>query len=257
MEYIDTHAHLYLKQFEKDVNDVVDRALKQGVKHLLLPNIDVESVQPMMKLAEKFSGTCLPMMALHPTSVNRYYQQDLEKIKKHLFSNTYIAVGETGIDLYWDKTFLKEQTYSFEQHLQWSVELNLPVVIHSRKSLPQIFDVINTSFKQESIKGVFHCFPGDITQAEKAIEKGFFIGIGGVVTYKNSEMSKLVKELPLKHIVLETDSPYLPPVPYRGKRNESAYIKHVAAKIAEIKNITIEEVASVTTGNAKMIFNID
>ncbi len=255
MKFVDTHTHLYLEQFDTDSREVVNKAIDAGVKHLLLPNVDLETVEPMLKLAEQFPDICLPMMALHPTSVKENHLESLEEIRNLLFSGRFIAVGETGIDLYWDKTFIKEQIFCFEKHIEWALKLDLPLIIHSRKSLNEIFNVLS-NYKDSKLKGIFHCFPGNINEAQKAVELGFYLGIGGVVTYKNSEMSKVVKEIPLKHLLLETDAPYLPPVPYRGKRNESSYIPIIAQKIAELKNIPIEVVAETTTDSAVKLFGL-
>jgi TatD DNase family protein len=255
MEFIDTHTHLYLEQFSEDYSSAIKEAIDKGVKHMLLPNVDLETVEPMMRLAEQFPQNCFPMMAIHPTSIKEDYKEKLEDIKHLLFNGNFIAVGETGIDLYWDKTFFNEQVYAFEQHIEWAIKLDLPIVIHSRKSLDEILKVLD-NYKNSNVKGVFHCFPGNVIQAKKVIERGFYLGIGGVVTYKNSEMSKVVSEMPLEWILLETDAPYLPPVPHRGKRNESAYIPVIAEKIAELKGISINEVARITTENAKRVFGV-
>lgn len=253
MVFVDTHTHLYLEQFDDDRQEAVKRAIEAGVTQLLLPNVDTETVEPMLEVVAEFPGNCKPMMALHPTSVKQDYIEKLEEIKKLLFSGRFIAVGETGIDLYWDKTFIKEQIYSFEKHIEWAVKLDLPLVIHARKSLNEIFNVLD-NYKNSNLKGVFHCFPGNTDEAKKAVDMGFYLGIGGVVTYKNSAMDKVVQEVPLESILLETDAPYLPPVPYRGKRNDSSYIPVIAKKIADIKGVDVEVVAKTTTVNAGRLF---
>ncbi|MBS4013942.1 MAG: TatD family hydrolase [Bacteroidetes bacterium] len=255
MEFIDTHTHLYLELFSDDYDSAVKLAVDAGVKHMLLPNVDIDTVESMMGLANQFPDNCHPMMAIHPTSIKEDYKEKLEEIKHLLFNGNFIAVGETGIDLYWDKTFYNEQVFSFEQHIEWAIKLDLPIVIHSRKSLDEIVKVLD-NYKSSNIKGVFHCFPGNLIQAKKVIERGFYLGIGGVVTYKNSDMSKVVSEIPLEWLLLETDAPYLPPVPHRGKRNESAYIPIIAEKVAELKGVSLEEVARITTDNAKKVFNL-
>ncbi len=255
MEFVDTHTHLYLEQFSDDYEVAVKSAIDAGVKHMLLPNVDLDTVEQMMRLANQFPQNCHPMMAIHPTSVKEDYLEKLEDIKQLLFSGNFAAVGETGIDLYWDKTFFKEQVYAFEQHIEWAIKLKLPIVIHSRKSLDEILKILD-NYKNSNLTGVFHCFPGNVIQAKKVVERGFYFGIGGVVTYKNSEMSKVVSEMPLEWILLETDAPYLPPVPHRGKRNESAYIPVIAEKVAELKGVSLQDVARITTENAKKVFMV-
>lgn len=255
MEFVDTHTHLYLEHFEKDIDTAVNNAISAGVKNMLLPNVDLKTIEPMMALSAQYPSNCFPMMALHPTSVKEDYKEVLDEIQHHLFNRRFCAVGETGIDLYWDKTFYKEQVLAFEKHIEWAIKLKLPLVIHSRKSLDPIIEILKV-YKDKNLTGVFHCYPGNMIQAERVFELGFYLGIGGVVTYKNSEMSKVVAESPLETMLLETDAPYLPPVPYRGKRNESAYIPVIAEKIAEIKAVEVEKVAGVTTSNAKQLFGL-
>ena len=255
MKLVDTHTHIYLKQFDGDRRDVVKRAVDAGVQKQLMPNIDSLTVEPMLAVAKEFPGTCLPMMALHPTSVKANYMNELEMAEKWFAQETFVAVGETGIDLYWDNTFKAQQKESLARHISWAAEYNLPLVLHSRNSLNEIFDVLD-AHRHVSFAGVFHCFPGDADQARKAIDKGFMLGIGGVVTYKKSMMFDVVKAVGLDHIILETDAPYLAPVPHRGKRNESAFLVHIAEKVADIKDVTVEEVTSVTTANAIRLFNL-
>lgn len=231
----------------------VDRALKAQVNRLFMPNIDRGSVESMMKAAADFPGVCLPMMGLHPTSVKPGYEAELEFIEDRLKREACVAVGETGIDLYWDKSYLKEQEAALRKQAAWALQYNLPLVLHSRKSLNELFRLLS-DFKGSGLRGVFHCFPGNIPDAEKAIELGFMLGIGGVVTYKNSTMARVVEETSLEYLLLETDAPFLPPVPYRGKRNESAYIRIIAEKVADIKGVALSEVARVTTENAERLF---
>jgi len=255
MFFVDTHAHLYLKEFDNDQSEVVRRAVENGVTTMLLPNIDAESIEPMRRLCNLFPKHCLPTAGLHPTSVNKNYRDEMAIVESELKTQKCHAVGETGIDLYWDTTFFKEQKYCFNRQLELAVQYNLPVIIHSRNSLNEIFDILK-AFGTPLPSGIFHCFPGNVAEAEKIIELGFHLGIGGVVTFKKSNQNEVIKSIPLKHIVLETDAPYLAPVPFRGQRNESAYIPIIAQHIANQLNISVEEVAEVTTGNAVEVFNL-
>jgi len=256
MEFIDTHAHLYLDHFDNDRKEVVERAINNGIGFMLQPNIDLDSITPMHELCLAFPEHIKPMMALHPTSVKSDYKNVLAQIEVFLIKNQYIAIGETGIDLYWDKSFINEQKEAFRKHIKWAEQYNLPLVIHSRNALGEIIQILN-EYKHHKIKGVFHCYPGDVRTAEFLIKRGFLIGVGGTVTYKNSKLQEVVKAVGIDNIVLETDSPYLPPVPYRGQRNESIYIKDIALKIAEITGLELQTIARATTLNAKMLFNIE
>ncbi len=254
--FIDTHNHLYLEQFDQDRDMAVERALRAGVKYMLLPNVDEETTGPMLQLHEKYPQNCLPMMGLHPTSVKPGFEKILETMKARFGVMKFCAVGETGIDLYWDKTHFDLQVQSFRTQIEWALEFNLPLVIHSRNSVTQIMDVLD-QYRGTNLKGVMHCFPGDTQQARWFTDFGFLLGIGGVVTYKKSAMAEVVKNTPLDKIILETDAPYLPPVPHRGKRNEPAYIPLIANKIAEIKGVSREMVADETTKMAHSLFKID
>jgi len=255
MFLIDTHTHLYLNEFDADRDATVQRAFDKGIKYLLLPNIDSTSINEMLSLCQKYPDNCFSMIGLHPTSVKSDFKQLLLPMESYFKTEHFYAIGETGIDLYWDKTFMNEQAEAFNIQMKWAVKYNLPIVIHSRNSLNEIINLIK-DFKNPSLKGIFHCFPGSLQQALEVVEMGFFIGVGGVVTYKNAGLAKVVEVIELKNIVLETDSPFLPPVPYRGQRNESAYIYDIAQYIAKIKNISIEEVAEITTQNAIALFNL-
>lgn len=257
MIFADTHTHLYLEEFNDDRENVVRNAIHNGVTYFFLPNIDSRSIESMMDLPDTFPGHCFPMMGLHPTSVKTNYKEELAIVEKHLSSTEKIfrAIGEIGIDLYWDKTFSQEQYSAFHIQLGWALKYDLPVVIHTRNSFDVAIDIIEKQNDPE-IRGIFHCFGGSLKQAEKAISLGFMLGIGGIITYKNSGLHQVVSEIALEHLVLETDAPFLPPVPYRGQRNESAYIPVIAQKIAEIKNIELAEVAEITTNNALKLFNI-
>ena len=255
MKLIDTHTHLYDEQFNNDIHEVIARSKEHSVMHALLPNIDVASIELMNRLVAIDNDYFKPMMGLHPCSVNENWESELSIIKQNLDNYNYIAVGEIGLDYHWDLTFKNAQIEAFKIQLNWAKDLKLPVSIHSRKAYADILKVLNEE-KTADLNGILHCFGGDLTEAHKAIEMGFYLGIGGVVTYKNSSMAEIVKAIPLEHLVLETDAPYLPPVPYRGKRNESSYIHTIAHFIADLKNTTIEEVAIVTTHNAELIFGI-
>jgi len=253
MVLTDTHTHLYLDKFAQDRKLVIENAIENDVRYMMLPNIDRTSIDDMLNLCDSFPDNCFPMIGLHPGSVNKDYKNEIAIVEKYLTTKKFYAIGEIGIDLYWDKTFYKEQEIAFSHQIQLALKYKLPIVVHSRESFDEIIKIIK-QINNPDLRGVFHCFTGTLEQAQKVISLGFKIGIGGVVTFKNSGLDKVVKEINLEHIVLETDSPFLAPVPYRGKRNESSYIFYIAKKIAEIKNLTVEEVAETTTNNAGSLF---
>ncbi|MCB2219885.1 MAG: TatD family hydrolase [Bacteroidetes bacterium] len=253
MIFTDTHTHLYLDAFNDDRHEVVQRAIDQGIKYMLLPNIDSGSAKDMLNLCFKFPETCFPMMGLHPTSVKDNYRNELDIVAEWFEKKHFVAVGEIGIDLYWDKSFQKQQEEAFRFQIELAMKKNLPIVIHSRESFDEIMAVL-TDYKDAGIRGVFHCFTGSLKQANSAIDLGFYLGIGGVLTFKNSGMDKVIESVDLKHILLETDAPFLAPAPFRGKRNESAYINLIANKISEVKKISKDEVADRTTQNAIDLF---
>lgn len=253
MQYIDSHSHLYLDAFEDDLEEVMQNARNNGVAKIFLPNIDSSSIEGLHRLCKEYEDLCFPMMGLHPTSVKENFKEELQIIEKELFSNTYIAVGEIGIDLYWDKTYLKAQQDAFRTQLSWAKELALPIVIHARDSFDEIFEIMDEE-ADESLRGVFHSFTGNKQQAEKILSYDFYIGINGIVTFKNSGLSAVVKDLPLEKLLIETDSPFLAPVPHRGKRNESAYVVHVAEKIAELQGRSLQDIAKVSGENANKLF---
>jgi len=255
MFFIDTHTHLYAEEFSEDIDMVIQRASEKNVTTLLLPDIDKSTRPGMLELCKKFPEVCLPMIGLHPTSVKADYKEELKEIENTINDQKFYGIGETGIDLYWDKTFINEQIESFTFQIELALQHHLPLVIHSRKSLNEIISILK-KYNSTGLTGVFHCFPGNIREAEQLIDMGFYIGIGGVVTYKNSTMSEVVKHFDLSHIVLETDAPYLTPVPFRGKRNESSYIPVIAKFIAQLKSIRIEEVAETTSANANKLFSL-
>ena len=256
MILVDTHTHLYLEQFDEDREQVVEQAINEGIKYMLLPNIDSESLHAMKELNRQFPENCLPMMGLHPTSVNENYEKELELVEKEHAENNYLAVGEIGMDLYWDKTFIQQQRDALRRQLRLAKKLHLPVSIHTRDAFDEIFEIVTEELTDE-LKGVFHCFTGTIDEANKIIKTGFKMGIGGVVTFKNSKLPEVVKEISLDHFVLETDAPFLTPMPFRGKRNQSSYLTFIADKMAEIKECDINEVADITTKNASEIFNLN
>ncbi|MEZ5147679.1 MAG: TatD family hydrolase [Bacteroidales bacterium] len=253
MIFTDTHTHLYLNAFDDDRVEVVKNAIEQDVKYMLLPNIDSSSIDPMFELCKAFPENCFPMMGLHPTSVKENYKEELEIISGWFEKQNFIAVGEIGIDLYWDQSFQKQQQEAFRFQIDLALKNEIPIVIHSRDSFDEIFNVLE-DYRGSGLKGVFHCFTGSLEQANKAIDLGFYLGIGGVLTFKNSGLDKVIAEIDLKHILLETDSPFLAPTPFRGKRNESAYINLVANRLSQIKNIDREEIAKITTQNAIDLF---
>jgi len=255
MILVDTHTHLYLEQFDPDREQVVKNAIDAGIGYMLLPNIDRDSISSMLSLADSFPEHCIPMMGLHPTSVKEDYHDQLAEIESWLAKRTYCAIGEIGIDLYWDKTFQKQQEDAFRRQIRLAKEHDLPIVIHSRDSFQEIMNILKEE-KHEKLRGVFHCFTGNLEEATEAIEMGFLLGIGGVLTYKKSGLDMVMEKISLEHIILETDSPFLPPVPHRGKRNESAWVLIVAQKLAVIKGMSVEEIGETTTANARKLFKL-
>lgn len=254
MNITDTHCHLYAKEFEQDLDEVIQNAKNAGVEQIYLPNIDLDSVEPMKKLVEKDSEYFKPMMGLHPCSVKEDYQDVLAQLKSELDAGNYVAVGEIGVDLYWDKTFENEQKEAFRTQINWSLEKDLPFAIHVRNAFDEVFEVMD-EFDKNKIKGVFHCFTGDEKILEKCLSyPNFFIGIGGIVTFKNGGLDKVLKPEHLNRIVLETDAPYLAPTPKRGKRNEPALLSNIHLKLAELLHKTPQEIAKITTKNSKILF---
>jgi len=251
---IDTHTHIYLDDFREDIQELMDRCKKQNISKLYLPNIDSTTLVPLHALVDAYPDMCFPMMGLHPCYVKDSWKDELAKSEESLRNGNYIGVGEIGIDLYWDKSFKKEQIEVFCRHLELAKEFSLPVSIHSRDALEITISEVK-NLHDDNLKGVFHCFNGTAEQAEEIIQlSGFYMGIGGVVTYKNAGVDKVVKNIQLDRLVLETDAPYLSPVPYRGKRNQPAYLREIAEKIALVKDISFEEVATQTTKTAKELF---
>ncbi|MDL2255836.1 TatD family hydrolase [Parabacteroides sp. OttesenSCG-928-K15] len=254
MGLIDTHCHLYLEEFDSDREELIEKAKESGIEALLLPNVDTETIDRMMELTEKHPGFAYPMMGLHPTSVDGQYAGALATIERWLHKYPYCAIGEIGIDLYWDKSWLKQQKVVFEEQLRWSIDRQLPVAIHTRDAFAEVFDSIH-KVGAEKLTGVFHSFSGNREELEEIRRmKGFRIGINGVVTFKNSGLDNVIAHASLADIVLETDAPYLSPVPYRGRRNEPAYIWETAAKVASVYGVTVEKVVEETQKNARELF---
>ena len=249
----DTHAHLYSRKFESDRDEMIRRAIAAGVTKMYLPNIDAESIDSMLDLEAAFPANCFAMLGLHPCSVKEDYEQELALAEKHLKERKWSGVGETGIDLFWDKTFFKEQQIAFARQIEWAKDLNLPIIIHSRESNEECIELVKAG-QDGRLRGIFHCFSGSLEQAQRMIDLGFMLGIGGTVTYAKSELPAVLKKVPLESIVLETDAPYLPPVPHRGKRNESSYVKLVAEMLSEIKVLPLTQIARQTTANAAKMF---
>ncbi|WP_104025521.1 TatD family hydrolase [Vibrio hyugaensis] len=252
---IDTHAHIYASEFDNDRDEVVKRALEQGIDRILLPNIDLESIEPMLKTEAAYPEVCRSMMGLHPCYVDGNVEQTLEVIRGWFEKHNFIAVGEIGIDLYWDKTFHAEQEMAFVAQLNWAKEMDLPVVIHTRDSIEETLALLRQE-QDGSLRGVFHCFGGSVEEAQAINELGFHLGLGGVSTFKNGGMDKVIPHLDMNWVILETDCPYLAPVPHRGKRNEPAYTSLVAARVAELRNESVEVIDQITTSNAETLFNL-
>jgi TatD DNase family protein len=251
----DTHAHLYAIEFDADRKAMMDRAFQKHVSRMFLPNIDVSSIQPMLNLVWEYPENCFPMMGLHPCSVDQHVEAHLFQIQKWFKKRTFYAVGEIGLDFYWSMEFKEQQLVAFKKQIQWAIQYNLPINIHSRNATPDCIAVLQ-EMKHPKLRGIFHCFSGTADEAQQIVGLGFYLGIGGVLTFKNGGLDKAIENIPLEKLVLETDAPYLAPVPYRGKRNESTYLLEIAQKLAELKQTTVEKVALVTTENSKIIFGI-
>ena len=256
MNFIDTHSHLFLEEFAEDLPLVMQRAKAAGVSRIYMPNIDCSTIKPLLDTVAQYPDYCFPMIGLHPTSVNSDFREELKVMKELLDqSHPFVAIGEVGMDLYWDRTFINEQFEAFETQIQWSAEYLLPLVIHSRDSFEEVYQVIKRN-EHKNLKGIFHSFTGTVEEAERLLQfDGFYLGINGVVTFKKSTLPEVLKNVPLERIVLETDSPYLTPAPNRGKRNESANVKDTLLKLAAIYQCSPENVAEITTMNALKIFS--
>ena len=255
MPLIDSHTHLYAKEFDADRSQLIEKALADGIDTFLMPNIDSEWTDAMLAVADLYPAHCFPMMGLHPCSVKSDFKTELAYAEKMLGQKKFYAIGEMGIDLFWDKTFIEAQDQAFEIQCRWAVDLDLPVVIHSREATDHTIRLIH-KMNLPNVTGVFHCFSGTVEQAREIISMGFFLGIGGVSTFKNSGLDKVLPEIPLKHILLETDGPYLAPVPFRGKRNEPAYLKLIAERVAAIYNLSFEDIKETTSFNTKTLFKL-
>ena len=253
MKIIDTHTHLYLNQFKDDIDKVIQRSKDKGINKFIFPAIDSTHFDDMHDLKNKYPGSIYLMSGLHPVDVKENFKEELEFVVNSLKSHSYVAIGEIGIDLYWDKSFLNEQQEAFRFQIRLALKHDLPIVIHCRDAFDEIFKILDKE-NCDKLRGVFHCFTGTLDQANRAIQLGFKLGIGGVVTFKNGGIDKFLNRIDLNHIVVETDSPYLAPVPFRGKRNESSYITYVIDKLSEIYGLPIKEIASVTTKNAEKVF---
>jgi TatD DNase family protein len=252
---IDTHAHIYSEEFIDDVDQVVQHAYDNDVKKIILPNIDSASIKRLIDLSDAYPHLLYPLMGLHPTSVSDDYREELQAIEYWLEKRKFYGIGEIGIDLYWNNAYLNEQMESFRHQVRLALTMDLPVVIHLRDSFTQVYDIIKEE-QNGSLKGVFHCFSGDETEARKIVDLGFLLGIGGIITFKNNNLKRVIKNISVNNLVLETDAPYLTPVPKRGKRNESAYLVYVAQAVAGIYDISVEQVAKITTDNARHLFGI-
>lgn len=255
MIFTDTHTHLYSKEFENESNQLIEKAIKNGVSRLFIPNIDLQSIQPMLDLVWLFPENCFPMMGLHPCSVAENVDEQLFQIQKWFKKRKFYAVGEIGLDLYWSLDLKEQQIMAFKKQCLWAIQHDLPINIHARNATPDVISILQ-EMKHPKLRGIFHCFSGNAVEAKQIIEMGFYLGIGGVITFKNSGLSEAIADIDLQNIVLETDAPYLAPVPFRGKRNESFYIIEVAKKLAELKQVSLKNIADITTENSKKVFGI-
>ncbi|MDO3693940.1 TatD family hydrolase [Wenyingzhuangia sp. chi5] len=255
MIFTDTHTHLNSEQFDEDRNEMIQRAIKAGVKRLFIPSVDSNYTQSMFNVAETFPNNVHLMMGVHPTHIKENYKEELAIAREWLETGKFVAVGEIGIDLYWDDTYINQQKQAFKTQIQWAKELGLPINIHCRNAFKEVFEILEEE-KSDKLFGIFHCFTGTLEDAKKAIEYNLKLGIGGVATFKNGKIDQFLSEIPLEHIVLETDAPYLAPTPFRGKRNESVYVINVAEKLATIYQKSLKEIAAITTQNSIDIYGI-
>jgi TatD DNase family protein len=253
IEMIDSHAHIYLSKFKDDLDGVLDNAREAGITKIYMPNIDSKSIDGMLKMEKEYGDFCIPMMGIHPCYINENYKNELDVARSWLDKREFCAIGEIGIDLYWDKTHIDQQIEAFETQINWAKELKKPIIIHCRESMDLTIEIVR-NHQDGNLKGIFHCFTGDIEQAKRVIDMNFLLGIGGVATFKNGGLDMVLPEVSLGNLVLETDSPYLAPVPHRGKRNEPSYLTLVAEKIAQLKECDQKAVASITTSNAIQLF---
>jgi len=253
--FIDTHTHLFSDQFKDDIDEVIAKAIGRGVERFYLPNVDTDSIAGMYDLSDRYPNNCFPMMGLHPCSVKADFEDKLAILKKELDGErTFFGIGEIGLDYHWDLSFKNQQKEALKTQIQWAKKLKLPIILHTRESFDDTLEIVQ-ALNDENLSGIFHCFTGSVEEAKKVFElENFYVGIGGVITFKNSGLAQVVAELPMDKVLLETDSPYLAPTPHRGKRNESTYIPEIAEKVAEAQNLTLEEVAKITSKNALVLF---
>ncbi len=256
MAFIDTHTHLYSTEFRDDIDSIINNARQTGISKCYMPAIDSETHEAMLALENKFPAECIALMGLHPCSVKENYKTELALVEDWLSKRKFVAIGEIGLDFFWDKTFVEEQMKAFRIQIEWAIQYKIPIVIHTRNAMQETINIVK-EYQGRGLSGIFHCFSGSYESAIQIINAGFYLGIGGVITYKNAGLAAVIDKIDLAHLVLETDAPYLSPVPFRGKRNESSYIKYVAEKIANIKNISVEEIGSITTTNAENIFGVN
>jgi TatD DNase family protein len=252
---IDTHCHLYSPEFEKDIEIVMERAGLEGISKFYMPAIDSDFTERMDLMEKKYPNQCFAMAGLHPCSVKENYEEELKKVNTLLQGRKFCGIGETGLDFYWDKAFVTQQYNALAQQIELALQYDLPLILHTRNATQETIDVIK-KYSSTALKGIFHCFGGSLNEAKQIIDLNFFLGIGGVITYKNAGLAEVLANVDMKHIVLETDAPYLSPVPMRGKRNESSYLKYIAEKLALVKNISVAEVKNITTLNAEKIFGV-
>jgi len=255
MHFIDTHAHVYAAELTTDIEIVIKNAISAGVEKMLMPAIDSASLDAMLQVEQQFPDHCIAMMGLHPCYVKENYKAELKLVEEWIAKRKFIAIGEIGLDFYWETTFSKEQHFVFETQMQWALDLHLPIAIHTRNAMGETIEAVKP-FAKKGLRGVFHCFSGSKESAEQIIGMGFHLGLGGVLTYKNAGVAEAIKEIPMEFLVLETDAPYLAPVPYRGKTNEPAYMLEVAKKLAEIKSLPLHEIAAITSSNAERLFGL-
>ena len=255
MHFVDTHAHIYAEELTSDLNLIMKNAVAVGINKIIMPAIDSSTLEAMLKVEQQFPEQCIAMMGLHPCYVKENHKEELKLVEEWIGKRKFIAIGEIGLDFYWDKTFAKEQHIVFETQMQWALDLQLPIAIHTRNAMGETIEAVKP-FAKKGLRGVFHCFSGSKESAEQIIGMGFHLGLGGVLTYKNAGVAEAVKDISMEYIVLETDAPYLAPVPYRGKTNEPAYMIEVAKKLAEIKSLPLHEIAAITTSNAEKLFEL-
>lgn len=253
MSLIDSHSHIYQADFKEDIDSVIKNSIDNGVEKIILPNVDYDTILPLYNLCDQYPTICYPAMGLHPTSVKENYKEELAKIELEFNNRNFVAVGEIGLDLYWDKNFINQQIEALKYQFDLSLKYNLPVIIHVREAFDEIFEVLKD---YKNLKGVFHSFTGNLNQAHQALDMGFYIGFNGILTFKNSKLDEVAKEIPLNKVLLETDAPYLAPVPKRGKRNESAFVRYIADKLADVHNIDVSVIEKHTTQNAINLFNL-